>query len=389
LPSTTLSQLSKETTLLYAAVRPSVVRVQMPIPQWVRQFSQNQNPQNQNSQFVPRLINPDLLRQLQSQMAQSPGGGFILVRQVTPTTAPVQQNADPSSPANTPPSGSPRSGAEQPAGSVQSPPSDPDADRPSPANEDLGADGGLLPESALAPAPNDLGIILDSQGNLMVPLYVDRRDVANHPIPVVMADGSSSLADFVGSDRLTNISVLRLRHYADSPAPIAEARPDEGALVLLLPMQIENARLAVWTGGSEDFSVVALTDGTIAGFAVTGHFLKAAAFAPLARQIIQTGRVAHRSVMGVAPAPLASDDPVRRWPALGTKPAIRVLHVSENSPAALAGIQVNDILLSVAGEPTGNVPMFAAAVANARGPTDVQLLRDGGVITLSLDLQPR
>jgi S1-C subfamily serine protease len=94
--------------------------------------------------------------------------------------------------------------------------------------------------------------------------------------------------------------------------------------------------------------------------------------------------------MGLLPEAVGGDDPVRRqWPDLGLRPAVRVLRIENNTPAALAGIQTGDVILSIGGEPTGNVPMFAAVVAASRGPTEVQIIRDGQTSVVSVDLEPK
>ena len=87
--SALLSQINRESTALYGAVRPSIVRVQLPIPQWVQLASRSEVP---NQRYATRP-DPDLLRQLQRQFARVPGGGFIVVHEVMPTTSPDPRTA--------------------------------------------------------------------------------------------------------------------------------------------------------------------------------------------------------------------------------------------------------------------------------------------------------
>jgi S1-C subfamily serine protease len=149
------------------------------------------------------------------------------------------------------------------------------------------------------------------------------------------------------------------------------------------------ARLVIWTGQHPEPGLIVKPDGSIAGFGFNNGLLTAAACMPIAQQIIATGQV-HRAVLGVWVREVPKDDALRQsTPALGTKPAIYIENVEANSAAQAGGLRTGDMILAVGGEQVGETETFAAVTATRSGKTDLQVLRDSAVLTLSVDLQPR
>jgi len=79
-----------------------------------------------------------------------------------------------------------------------------------------------------------------------------------------------------------------------------------------------------------------------------------------------------------------------RWDAV-TKLAqhlggVPVLGCRPNSPAAAAGVQYGDILLSVNGVPTPDWGAYLEARAKVKGHMRIELFRDGETMTLEFDL---
>jgi len=75
-------------------------------------------------------------------------------------------------------------------------------------------------------------------------------------------------------------------------------------------------------------------------------------------------------------------------PLLGQSPAIRIIEVIHDTPAERVGLRVGDLILSLAGQPVDNEESFAAAVAVLRGNTELKILRQGQIISVTVDLEP-
>jgi len=281
----------------------------------------------------------------------------------------------------------------------------------------------VLPDSMSPSAPalstNTLGIVFDDRGDVMVPMFVDHELGTSQPIIAVMSDGQSVKATYVGSDHATRLTVIHLEHFDQRPAVVAQQAPENGSLVMLVTLDSTRSRLAVWGGPTSastsnggastvtttvdavgpnvitttssttaDEAAVVDVDGSVAGLTLRGRYLPLAPFAPIVKQIVDTGGFKHRAVLGVFAMPIDGDDPARAAiAALGTRPALRVQHVNADSPADRAGIQVGDMILTIAGQPTGIPEALAAIVGTRQGQTPMELIRDGRQITIVASLE--
>jgi S1-C subfamily serine protease len=109
----------------------------------------------------------------------------------------------------------------------------------------------------------------------------------------------------------------------------------------------------------------------------------------VAEQIIRHGSVP-RATLGVIITQLPRGDPATPAGASdGPGGTLRVDQVMQGSAADVAGIRSGDFLLTLAGEPAGDIPSLAAAIAARSGATEVRLLRGGKVVTVTVDLQPK
>jgi S1-C subfamily serine protease len=247
----------------------------------------------------------------------------------------------------------------------------------------------LMVPRARREAPRTAGVILDDRGLVLVAAYIDPELLRDKPLQVRLSGGEQVDAALVGSDQQTNVTLLRLVKPAGTPADLADSKPVDGSLVLVFSPHSDRVQLSVWTGGASENGIVVTTAGRIAGFANGGQFLSAAAAGPIVQQLAAHGRV-KRAVLGVRVTEVRADDPLRqRLPALGTQPAMRVDRVSAESAADKSGLQAGDLILSVAGESVGDLPTFAAAIAARQGATEMRVLRNGTVITVTVELAPR
>jgi S1-C subfamily serine protease len=233
-----------------------------------------------------------------------------------------------------------------------------------------------------------LGLVLDDEGDVLLPLFVNKELVGDRALHVSYGDNQVTTGHLVGSDRQTNLSVVKLDQNVGTPARMAKANPALGSLVLLLSPVRRQARLAMWTGGQDEHAVVVNSAGAVAGFMRYGHMLEPYAFGPVARQLIETGEV-KRGRLGVLIRELGPEDPARaQYPeTLGNRPAARVDTVFPDSAAEKGGLQPGDLVLSLGGEPINDLAHFAAAISRCSGTTDLKILRDGKELVLKVDIE--
>ena len=337
-----LDQMNRETTLLYRQVQSGIYHVQLPEPKWI------------NAYAMAGIKHSD--RQLQSVIehragSDSPstgdhttlegGGTFILVDSRIATGA----------------------GGEPALG------------------------GKLSNAPATQPGfdPNYIGLLIDDAGHILVPWYVEREAVGADPVKVSGADGVLKDAKFVGSDRQTNLTLLQVEGPAGHPVRLEAERPDAGSLVLCLSSLDGSGRLALWTDGSQENSIVLTTDARVAGIARHGQFLAGNACKLIARQLIEHGSV-KRATLGVLITEIRGGD-VHAPAGMTIQSAMRIDQVIAGSAADSAGLKVGDLVLSIAREPVADLPSFAAAIAARSGPTELAILRDQQLIRVTVDLQ--
>ncbi len=322
-----LQQLSDETQRIYAHARLGMVRVRLPTPQWL--VRQNQL----------------LLKKWGAQLSPAAQQQFLLTqgRPPGPSTAPALA---------------------WPA-------------------------GGLGVVVSIPPPPDRVlvatGLLIDSAGHAVFPLYIDRADLNGATLPALTGDGRSTVAEFVGSDGMTKLTVLKLAdpgtHVADL-GPADGARPADGSLAMVVSTD-GAAHLTVWSGAPTDTGLVLRPDGACAGFAFADDFLPVATARPIVEQLVATGTVVRPSlgVTGEAVRRAELFDP--SLPVGST--AVRILKVDANSAAARADLRPADVILAVAGQAVGP-PTFAAVITPRRGATVIRVRRGNQTIDLTVDL---
>jgi S1-C subfamily serine protease len=231
-----------------------------------------------------------------------------------------------------------------------------------------------------------LGLILNNEGDVLLPLFVDKQIVGDNKLRVTYGDNQITTAKLLGGDQLTNIAVVKLEKPIGKPIEMAKEECAGGSLVLLFSPIRRQARMMLWTGGHDEHAVVINSSGAVAGFVRYGHMLEPYAFEPVAEQLIKHGAV-QRATFGVLIRELNATDPVReKFPQLGSKPAALVEFVDADSPASKAGVQKGDVILSLGGRAVHDLPHFAAAITGRTGPTELHVLRSGEEIVLTVDL---
>jgi S1-C subfamily serine protease len=323
-----LDQLNRETQSLFKEVAPSIVRVQLPLPS-----NLVLPPDDPLSKWAGRL-DQESLRRLAELQHDSPGTSFATA-EIRPAAVPASSQAAPEQSSH------------------------------------------ILVLRLDRLTPNGIGVVLDDQNHLLIPRFVDKA-ACRFPIPVSIGDGRWAAATFVASDPQADLTLLQLNtHIKTKPATISGDNPEPGALLLVMSLNPAANRLAVWEGWEPDVSTLVNIDGTIAGFTKSGHFLSAAACSPVVQELMAHGFV-RRAFLGVVVEPVTSDDPARQQnPSLGATPALKIDQVVPGSAAERAGLQQDDLILSLAGESVGDPQSFAAAIANRRGSTEILVFRNG------------
>jgi hypothetical protein len=234
-----------------------------------------------------------------------------------------------------------------------------------------------------------VGLVVDGDGHVMLPMYVDPQVVGDGLMTVRLMDGTVVKAKLTGSDKPTNMSVVQLQdHIGKQPVKLAHQRPLDGSLTVVISAD-GGARLSVWNDLHPDSGLIVMPDSSIAGFGSNGQFLPAIRVEPVIDQIIAIGRV-RRGVLGLGVHAVSKDDPLRQeTPQLADRPALLIVTVDADKAADRAGVRAGDLILSIGGENVGDSLTLAAAIANHSGKTDLQVLRGADVVTLSVDLQPK
>jgi S1-C subfamily serine protease len=340
-----LQQISGETQRLYESIRPGLVEVRLPPPRWIGALM------DENFNRWAAQLDPTVRAKVEAELKAS-GGGRNLDATISP--------------------------ASQPAASSTAPPRLRVIQRP-----DGGIDLIAVPPTSDLEQPISgavsLGMVLDDLGHVLVPAYIEKESVGADGLEVYLGGVRTTRAKLIGSDQKTNLSVVQLETPSGKPVKMLGRKPSEGALVMVLLTNGESGELLIWTGGLRDSGAVITSDGSLAGFSRAGVFLDSEQIKPIVQQLIKFGSV-KRAVLGVW---------VRLTEGAGQQPVVRVEKLFADSAASRAGIRVGDVIVAIAGRAVHDIPSFAAAIAAGNGATELEVLRDGETVKLTVDLQPR
>ena len=391
LPHGLLEQMSRETQGLYEDVQGGIVRLQLPPPRWLNEVAARDNPVDKWGGQLAAQVKEKLE---QDRKSAQQGKYNVVKAQVTSTTQPRGELTQ----AAPKPASDSAWRLTQDAGGNTIVLESTGAGTPSTLQIQTGGEvrdgqvvvGGapqITLQSAMTFAPNNVGLIYDDEGHVLVPLYLERETIGDG-VRASIGEGPVAMATFVASDRQSNVTVLKLASHSGKPVKLGPARPADGALVLLLAPNSGSGKLLLWTGGQRDVAgVVVGVDGAVDGFARYGQFLCAGTCKPVVEQLVRTGKV-KRAVLGVMVREVPRSDAAReQLAALGNQPALRVEEVRAGSAAERGGLKAGDLILSVAGEPVGDPASFAAVIANRSGKTSMRLIRSGEVVEVGVELK--
>ncbi len=374
-----LEQLSQQTQSLYNDVQGGIARVQLPAPLWAREASARTDPLKK----WDNVVEPQVRQALEARREAALKGEVasrLSIRIGTPATQPATRLA---------------------AGNVQGMWVSRQTEGGEFVLESRGERPGSLVINASgqsspgAPlrlrvppqgtfAPNNIGLLLDAAGHVLVPVYIERQAIGQAPVRMMIGNVETT-ATFVGSDEKTQVTILKMEKPIGRPVKLTGVRPADGSLVMLLNPAGSAGKLALWTGGEREYGVVVALDGTISGIVRYGQFLAGTAARPVIDQLIRLGHV-QRAILGVRLTEIRPDDPARRQlPQLAERPALLVEAVTPGSLAEQAGLQRGDFILEMGGEAVGDLTTWAALSARG-GRTTLAILRGEQSLSLPIDL---
>jgi len=368
-----LEELNRQTQSLYRDVQAGLVRVQLPVPRWVREAAETDDPMRKWDAIIDPAIRQKLDEHREAALK-------------APTTRMAARLAPTSQPAAAPQGWKVARGSAgelvlESRGDGAAIVIHAGGERPAPAGPVRNR-----PPLPGAFVPNNIGLLLDEKGHVLVPIYIEREAMADRHVPIMVGDAEGT-ATFVGSDEKTQITILKLDKPVGRPLRMSNFRPAEGSLVLLVNPNNGEARWTVWTGGERDYGVVVGMDGAVAGIIRFGQLLGGPACKPVIDQLIAVGSI-RRAILGARLTEIRGEDPLRRRVAeLGDRPAIRVDDVLPNSLAERAGLKEGDFILEIGNDPVGDLTTWAALSAKP-GEMRLLILRDGLRRDLKLTLQP-
>jgi hypothetical protein len=324
-----LEQLDQQSQSLYNQVQDGLVSVQVPLPPWVWEMLMRQDPLRQ---WEPR-VDLGVSQALEAMREQA-------LRGASPSWPPLSRGGG----------GSAATASTMPAGFV----------------------------------PNNIGLVLDEAGHVLVPIYVEKPAAGDAPLPLMLG-GKSATGTFVGSDDKTQMTILKLSQPLGRPVKLTGVRPPGGSLVMVFSPPGNAAKLVLWTGGQHEYGVVIGMGGAVAGIARFDQFLAGADAMPVVDQLIRLGKV-RRATLGARLSEVHPDDPSHRQ-ALADRPALLVEEVTQGSLAESSGLREGDFILKSGDQPLFDLTTWAALSARG-GKTELTILRGGETRKVSIDLTP-
>lgn len=387
-----LEELNRQTQSLYREVEAGLVRVQLPLPKWLQEAARQDDPLRK----WDASLDPEVRRNLeQYQQKIIRGGTGRLSVRIGPAT-------QPSAPAEPSQSTSPFLGSGWSVSSDRN-----DGAITIEARNGAGGSsaivihsGGTVDDNGRlslggplrmrnqpvsgAFSPNNIGLLLDEAGHVLVPICVEKEAIPGGRVRAMAGDTECD-ALFVGSDDKMQITILRLAKPLGRPVRLGAVRPAHGSLVMLLNPNSGTGRISLWTGGERDYGVVVNMDGSVAGIVRFGQFLGGPACQPVVAQLIRSGTV-QRAIVGARLAEIPADSPLRRrWTELADRPALLVEDVASRSLAEKGGLRKGDLVMQVGSEPSADITTMAAMLARG-GELRLVVLRDGRRMELALSL---
>jgi S1-C subfamily serine protease len=274
--------------------------------------------------------------------------------------------------------------------------------------------------STVSPTASGSGIIIDLKGYIVTNNHVVE---GARSLQVIYADGSKANATAVGTDSVLDIAVIRVDGQVPAVAQFGDSNalePGQVAIAIGSPLGDFRGTVTVGVVSALNRSVgrqygliqtdAAINNGNSGGPLVnsmgqvigintlvvrasnSGNIAEGLGFAipsdqvsEIANQLITRGKVEH-PYLGVASQDLTPQ--IARMLSLGTQDGAVVTQVDPNGPAGRAGLQEEDVITAIDGQPINQeYPLIRALLNKKPGDTiTLTVLRDGKSTQFKLTL---
>lgn len=242
-------------------------------------------------------------------------------------------------------------------------------------------------------------------------------------VPVESAAGAKGMATILGRDPGVDLAVLKVEDLKLSPLPAADANSlkpgmlttaigltiDAGPSVSIGILGAVGAGRRTWRGGTLDHflrldmnlypsqsgAAVVDIEGKLIGLATPALLRHSALAVPVATlnriagELLKEGRI-RRGYLGVGLQPIAIPDTLRDKFGIKADSGLILLSVEPGSPAAEAGLQLGDILVSLDEKPLTDVDELQAVLRNNVGQSvKAVLIRGGEKLEIQLTIRER
>ena len=280
--------------------------------------------------------------------------------------------------------------------------------------------GGRMPPNAGAEGAQGSGAIVSKEGHIVTNNHVIE---GMDQIEVELSDGRRKQAVLIGTDRDSDIAVLKIDADELTPIPFGDSDGVEvGETVMAVgnPYGLEESVTqgiisAKGRIASENSNVLFQIDAAInpgnsggplvnvrgeligineqiytetGGWQGVGFAIPAATVRRSMDSILKTGRVVHR-YLGVESAPLTQQN--ARQHGLGDRKGVLVDRVRPGSPAEKADIRAGDLIQKFNGKPVANITELRNGVeeVEVNAAATVELLRNGQTVLVTAQIAER
>ncbi|HUO06832.1 MAG TPA: PDZ domain-containing protein [Phycisphaerae bacterium] len=246
------------------------------------------------------------------------------------------------------------------------------------------------------------GVVIDNEGDAIV-LGNWLRDGAPISIRVTAPDGTELNAKYVGGHPMRGVAVIKLESPgAALPMLLADGNTAPGELLMCIgvnsggigfivtpgPSQKRNnaeQRFPIFSNDEHGPTFIVNTRGQLAAIGTDRFALPMSYLKHDIQWIIENKKDVAPRQLGVrySPVPPALRKSARL---LANRPAVIVDDVAAGSPAERAGLQKNDIVLTIDHRPIWQMPQIQWDIATETAPVPIGILRDNKEMTLSMPL---